>query len=145
MTNRKLRAAPFALRIVRRPGGDAAIVYRRMAGGTRRDQLVNVGMMAPLPFVAATPLIRAALKANNDGQVWLKPGPSLPLDHDWGARLACYARISAGLRDADRLARASNALYHASGAEAAWWLGLMDRQTGSRAVRALRILTEATQ
>jgi hypothetical protein len=145
MSNRKLRAAPFALRIVRRSGGDAAIVYRRMDEGAKRDRLVNVSILAPLPFVAATPLIRAAVKAANDGQVRLKPGPSLPLDHDWGARLACYARISAGLRDADRLARAANAVYHASGAEAAWWLGLMDRQRGSRAVRALRILTEATQ
>lgn len=143
----KLRAAPFAVRIVRRSSGDAAIIYRRMSGepGKRNDRLVNIGSLSPFGLAAASGLVRAAVKASDaraPGR--LAPGPSLPLDHDWGARLACFARVAAGLRDAERLSRAANALYHASGTEAAWWLGLIDRAEGARAVRALRILTEAT-
>ena len=143
----KLRAAPFALRIVRRATGDAAIVYRRMSGepGTRNDRLVNIASLSPLGLAAASGLVRGALKGSDSGaSARLAPGPALPLDHDWGARLACFARLAAGLRDAERLSRAANALYHASGSEAALWLGLMDRAESSRAVRALRILTEAT-
>lgn len=143
----KLRAAPFALRIVRRSTGDAAIIYRRMSGepGKRNDRLVNVGSLSPLGLAAASGLVRGALKASDSGaSPRLAPGPSLPVDHDWGARLACFARVAAGLRDAERLSRAANALYHASGTEAAWWLGLIDRSEGARAVRALRILTDAT-
>ncbi|MCZ2109948.1 MAG: hypothetical protein LC118_10355 [Dehalococcoidia bacterium] len=150
---RKLRTAPFALRIVRRAGGDAAIIYRRKAvpGATRAsrtapERLVSVASLAPLPYGVAIPLARAALRASLETSAppRLQPGPALPLDHDWGVRLACFARIASGLRDVDRLSRAAAALQNASGAEAAWWLGLMDREDGARAVRALRILTEAT-
>lgn len=146
MSRGKLRAAPFALRIVRRTDGDAAIIYRRMSGGNggKADQLLNIGAIAPLAYTAATPLLRAAGKAATGRDARLVAGPAVPLDYDWGARLACFARLSAGLRDGGRLARAARAIQDASGTEAAWWLGLIERDSSSRAVRALRILTEAT-
>jgi hypothetical protein len=59
--------------------------------------------------------------------------------------VACYALVAAGLRNPDRLHRAAGNLVHADGTEAAWWLGLMARPSGKRAVRALRILVEAVK
>ena len=41
------------------------------------------------------------------------------------------------------MANAADNLKHADGTEAAWWLGLLTRQDNLRALRALRILTEA--
>jgi hypothetical protein len=35
--------------------------------------------------------------------------------------------------------------HHADAAEAAWWLALMVRPQGKRAIRALRILVEAVK
>jgi hypothetical protein len=67
------------------------------------------------------------------------------LDEDWGARVACYALVASGLRNAERLHRASTTLQHADGTEAAWWFGLMTNSKGKRAVRALRILIEAVK
>jgi hypothetical protein len=75
----------------------------------------------------------------------LKPGPFQALDADWGARIACYAKVASGLRHADRLARAASHMREADAAEAAWWFALMSRRDGRRAVRALRILIEATR
>lgn len=146
MSRRKLRVAPFALRIVHRTGGDAAIVYRRMndGNGGKADQLVKIGAIPPLAYTSGTPLLRAAGRAATGRDARLAAGPAVPLDYDWGARLACYARISAGLHDGGRLSRAARAIQDASGTEAAWWLGLIERDSSSRAVRALRILTEAT-
>jgi hypothetical protein len=72
-------------------------------------------------------------------------GPFHPLESDWGPRVPCYALVAAGLRNAERLGRAAGHLQHADGAEAAWWLGIMARPNGKRAVRALRILTEAVK
>ena len=57
--------------------------------------------------------------------------------------MACYAFVAQGLRNGERLLRAAGHLRHADGNEAAWWLGLLTRAEGGRAVRALRILTEA--
>jgi hypothetical protein len=76
---------------------------------------------------------------------FLDVGPYYPLDADYGARVACFAIISAGLRDGARLMRAANHLRHADPNEAAWWLGLLTRDDNSRALRALRILTEAVK
>ena len=89
--------------------------------------------------------MKAASRGLLERQPSLEPGPFIPLDLDWGARLACFAHVSAGLREADRISRAASALQHASGTEAAFWLGLIERDTSSRTIRALRILTEATQ
>jgi hypothetical protein len=75
----------------------------------------------------------------------LNPRQLHPLDPDWGARVACYARVAAGLRNGDRLHRAAAHLQHADGTEAAWWFGLMGGNQGKRAIRGLRILIEAVK
>jgi hypothetical protein len=59
--------------------------------------------------------------------------------------VAAFSLIARGLRSADGLHRAASHLQHADGTEAAWWLGLMERPGGKRAVRALRILSEAVK
>ena len=143
-----LRDAPFAVRIVRRAGGDAAIVYRRGLSDQRHERLVRIGALAPLAYTAGGALLRAALREISgvrSGGPKPQPGPFYPLDADWGARIACYAFVAASLRDVERLQRAADHLRNADGPEAAWWLGLMARAAGERAVRALRILTEAVQ
>lgn len=142
---RMLRKAPFALRVVRRSGGTAGIVYRRKATPGRPDRLTNIGSISPLALLAGRSLVNAAARSLLGRQPSLEPGPFIPLDLDWGARLACFAHVSAGLREADRIARAATALERYPGTEAAFWLGLIERDTSSRTVRALRILTEATQ
>jgi hypothetical protein len=53
--------------------------------------------------------------------------------------------VTSGLRDPERLMRAASQLRAANPDEAAWWLGLLSRDTGNRALRALRILTEAVE
>lgn len=142
----RIREAPFAVRIVRRRAGDAAIVYRRRLDERQRDRLQRVGSLGPLSLSAGTALLRSATRATGNGaSARLAPGPFVPLDADWGARVACYALVAEGLRDADRLVRAADHLRTADGAEAAWWLGLMTASPDSatRATRALRILIEA--
>lgn len=134
------RSAPFALRVVQRQGGLAGVVYRRMADPAGRDRLQRLAALAPLAFTSAGALLRAALPGTA-----LTPGPCYPLDADWGARLACFAFVSAGLRNGERLLRAAGRLREADPAQAAWWLGLLMQPDNVRALRALRILTEATQ
>jgi hypothetical protein len=75
--------------------------------------------------------------------VALSAGKFHALDAEWGARLALYALVSAGLRDAERLILAAGHLRSAHADEAAWWLGLLTRDDNHRALRALRILVEA--
>jgi len=141
---RQIRQATFALRVVRRRAGDAAILYRRTLNAKQDERLSRVAAISPLAFSAAASLLRAAVRASSpDGR--LVPGPFLPLDADWGAKVACFAKIASGLRDAGRLHRAADNLRQADGTEAAWWLGLMIRPGGNRAVRALRILAEAVK
>lgn len=135
--------ASFALRIVRRRTGTAAILYRRRLTKNGKEQLKRVAAIGTLAFTAGATLLRSAVRAA--GREQLDPGPFLPLDPDWGARVACYALLAAGLCNADRLHKAAAHLYHADSTEAAWWFGLMDRPGGSRAIRALRILTEAVE
>jgi len=141
----KIREADFAMRVVRRVAGDAAVVYRRRLDDQGRERLQRLGTISPLAYSAGAPLIRAAVRNLHGSSVKLAPGPFFSMDEDWGARVACYAILCAGLRDADRLHRAASHLQHADGTEAAWWLGLMTRPDGGRAIRALRILTEAVQ
>lgn len=152
--------APFALRVVQRKGGRAAIVYRRRADARGRDRLQRVATLSPLAFTAAVPLLRQAVRESRKDEVGKKPaprnegkpvpgneslapGPWLPLDAAWGARVACFALVAAGLRDGERLARAAEHLRHAEPDQAAWWLGLLTQERSARALRALRILTEA--
>jgi hypothetical protein len=140
-----LKKAPFALRVVRRREGLAALVYRRSLDGQRRERLTKIASISPLAFTAATPLLRAAVRNTGGPAARLSEGPFHPLDPDWGARVACFALVAAGLRNGERLYRAASHLQHADGAEAAWWLGLMTGRQGMRAIRALRILLEAVK
>lgn len=140
-----VRKASFALRVVRRRAGDAGILYRRTLTG-KRERLTRIGAISPLAFSAAMPLLRAAVRGSGGtAGVRLGTGPYHGLDPDWGARVACYTRVAAGLRNAVRLAGAAGQLKDADAAEAAWWFGAMTRRDGRRAVRALRILIEATK
>lgn len=141
---RKIREAAFALRVVRRRAGDAAILYRRTLNQKQDERLGRIAPISPLAFSSSAALLRAAVRASAP-DAKLVPGPFLPLDADWGTKVACFAKIASGLRDAGRLHRAAENLRQADGTEAAWWLGLMVRPSGTRAVRALRILTEAVK
>ena len=156
-----VRAAPFALRIVQRKSGRAAIVYRRRADARARDRFQRLAAISPLGFTAALPLLwdavalsqtadpRAQLTAplppgaRNGRTVPLEAGPFHPLDADWGARVACFSLVASGLRDGERLLLAAEHLRTADPDEAALWLGRLTRQDNLRALRALRILTEA--
>ena len=141
-----VRNASFAIRVVHRRAGDAAILYRRSLTAQRTERLTRVRSISPLAFVAGLALLRAAIRASGGpAGARIPSGPFHPLDTEWGARVACYALIASGLRNGNRLARAAGALKEADSAEAAWWLAAMTRRDGKRAVRALRILTEATQ
>ena len=141
----RIREAPFALRVVRRRAGDAAIVYRRRLAKNGEERLDRIGAISPLAFSSGAPLLRAAVRTNEGPSAKLSTGPFHPLDADWGARVACYALVATGLRNPERLHNAAANLQHADGTEAAWWLGLMARPNGKRPVRALRILTEAVR
>jgi hypothetical protein len=137
-----VRQAPFALRVVQRKDGLAAILYRRRVNVKHEERLDRVAALGPLATTAGTALLRAALRGS--GVVTrLAPGPFSPLDADWGARVACYALVARGLRNAGRISRAAEHLRTSDATEAAWWFGLMQDGQRTRAVRALRIITEA--
>ena len=140
-----IREASFALRVVRRRTGDAAILYRRTLTVKREERLTRITSISPLAFTSGLPLLRAAVRAAEGPAAKLTSGPYHALDPDWGARVACFALLASGLRRADRLSRAASHLRDADGTEAAWWFSLMTRRDGRRAVRALRVLTEAVQ
>jgi hypothetical protein len=142
---RALREADFALRPITRSDGAAAIVYRRMADPAGRDRLQRVGAIAPLAYTAGLGLLREATGQQRGAGLGLADGQYHPVSRDWGARLACYAIVSAGLRDGERLRRTALHLRRADGDEAAWWLGLLLSDHENRALRALRILTEAVE
>lgn len=141
----RIRQAPFALRVVRRRRGDAAILYRRSLDSKYQERLTRIAPISPLSFAAGTPLLRAAVRATTGDSTKLAAGPFHPLDPDWGARVACYALVASGLRNPERLHRAAANLQHADSTEAAWWYGLMGSRSARRAIRALRILVEAVR
>lgn len=146
----KIRDASFALRVVRRRAGDAAILYRRSLDDKMNERLTRVTAISPLAFASAASLIRQAAK---EGQIKdkdkkatrfaLKVGPFYPLDPDWGARVACFAMVASGLSNADRLHKAAGHFQSSDPGEAAWWFGLMRNGRLNRTRRALRILVEA--
>jgi hypothetical protein len=105
----KVRQASFALRVVRRRSGDAAILYRRSVDANQKERLTRVTSISPLAFSAGSPLLRSAIRAVNGANTKLTAGPYHPMDTDWGARVACYALIASGLRNADRLHHAAAA------------------------------------
>lgn len=143
----KVRQAQFALRVVRRQTGHACILYRRTLNEKQEERLQRVTSISPLGFSAGASLLRAAIRASEGPKATLTTGPFHPLDEDWGARVACYALLASGLRDVNRLAKSANNIRHADGTEAAWWFGMMNRHNGTsaRAIRAMRILTEAVK
>lgn len=141
-----VREASFALRVVRRRQGDAGILYRRTLTARHVERLTRIAAISPLAFSAAMPLLRAAVRGSGGSAgARLATGPYHALDADWGGRVACFALVASGLRDGNRLARSAAQLKDADAAEAAWWFGAMTRRDGRRAIRALRILTEATK
>ncbi len=142
---REIRQASFALRVVRRRAGDAAIIYRRRLTPKGDERLDRIAAISPLAFSAGAGLLRASVRATAGVAAKLSTGPFHPLDPDWGARVACYALVARGLRNPERMHRAAENMRHADGAEAAWWFGLMTNSHGKRAVRALRILVEAVK
>ena len=136
------REAPFALRVVQRREGLAAIVYRRRVNDHMEERFDRVAAISPLALTASSGLLRAALKANG-GKAKLEPGPYQPLDADWGARVAGFAIVARGLREATRLSKSAEHFRGADATEAASWFGRMQDGRGLRWVRALRIITEA--
>lgn len=148
-----VREASFALRIVKRKAGKAAIVYRRSLKTNGVERLARVAAIGPLAFSAGASLLRASLPAPGLRQAGVRganvtkltPGPYYPLDPDYGARVACYALVTSGLRNANAMHNAADALKRADATEAAWWLGLMSGTRRVRAIRALRILVEAVK
>jgi len=140
-----IRQATFALRVVRRRAGDAAVVYRRRLTKKSEERLDRIAAISPLQFSAGAGLLRSAVRAIGGRGTRLTTGPFHPLDPDWGARVACYALVVRGLRNAGRMHRAAENLRRADGAEAAWWFGLLSGAGARRAVRALRILVEAVK
>ncbi len=156
---RLIRYAPFALRIVERSGGKAAIVYRRKADKNGKDRLQRLCAISTLAYTAGTPLLRDAVyksvveapasrrAASEEPRRTngLSAGEFYPLDADWGAKVACFAYLAAGLGNAERLMKAAGQLRNADANEAAWWLGMLTRDDNTRPLRALRILTEAVE
>lgn len=139
-----VREAAFALRIVKRKQGTAAIVYRRSLNSKGAERLTRIASISPLAYSAGASLLRSAARAT--GASRLIPGPFFALENDAGARVACYALVSSGLRNASFLHNAADNLRRADGTEAAWWLGLMaGTRRRVRAIRALRILVEAVK
>jgi len=141
----KIRDASFSLRVVRRRDGTAAIIHRRRVDDQGRERLIKIASISPLGYSAGAPLLRSAARGINGYGTKLEPGPFIPLDGDWGARVACYALVVKGLRNTNRMRKAAANLRHADPTEAAWWLGLMTGSGKRRAVRALRILMEAVK
>jgi hypothetical protein len=141
-SERNVRAAPFALRVVQRAEGLAAIVYRRRVNDRMEERFDRVAAISPLALTASSGLLRAAVKAGG-GPARLQPGPFQPLDEDWGVRVAGFALVARGLRDARRLSKSAEHFRTADATEAASWFGRMQDGRGMRWVRALRIITEA--
>ena len=152
MPDSAVREASFALRVVQRNGGKAAIVYRRYADEAGRDRLQRVGALHPLAYRAAQPMLREAVW-DAEGKDGLMPpaddvlttGAYHSMGTDWGTRIACFAIISKRLRNGERLLRAADQLRQADPDQAAWWFGLLTQEDNDRPLRALRILTEAVE
>ena len=141
VSKRETRAAPFALRVVQRRGGLAAIVYRRRVNDRMEERFDRVAALSPLAFTAAAGMLRAAARAA--GRTRLEPGPFLPVDADWGARIAGFAIVARGLRNPRRLSRSAEHFRGADATVAADWFGRMQDGRATRWVRGLRIITEA--
>jgi hypothetical protein len=138
------RAAPFALRVVQRRQGLAAIVYRRRLNDKMEERFDKVAALSPLALTAGSGLLRAAVRLSMGGGR-LQPGPFVPLDEDWGARVAGFALVAKGLRNPRRLSRAAEYWRAADATEAAFWFGRMQDGRATRWLRAARVITEAVR
>ncbi|HXK94769.1 MAG TPA: hypothetical protein PKV38_13930, partial [bacterium] len=98
----KVREASFALRVVRRREGDAAIIYRRVLNKNQEERLTKIAPISAQAFSSGAGLLRSAVRAIAGPKAKLEAGPYHPLDADWGARAACYALAVKGLRVASR-------------------------------------------
>ena len=150
--------APYAIRITLRREGETVLVYRRAPDASRRDRLQRIATIGPLARTVADGLLRRAAEGTEEPDAQsgrrrrpvasgasgpLAVGKYHPRRAEWGARLACLAIVSRGVRDHDRLAIAAGRITGLSGTDAAWWVGLLTGPGAERAARALRILTEA--
>jgi hypothetical protein len=138
-----VREASFALRIVKRKAGVAAIIYRRSLKVSGEERLTRVAAIGPLAFSAGSSLLRASVRGANVTK--FIPGPFYPLDQDYGVRIACYALVTSGLRNVTAMHNAADSMKRADATEAAWWFGLISSARRIRAIRALRILVEAVK
>jgi hypothetical protein len=136
------RSAPFALRVVQRQSGLAAIVYRRRINDRLEERFDRVAALSPLALTAASGLLRQAVSGSG-GPAKLEPGRFRPMDADWGVRVAGYALVAKGLRDPSRMSKSAAHFRSADASEAAAWFGRMKDGRSTRWVRALRIITEA--
>ncbi len=147
----ELRDASFALRITQRKEGRGAIVYRRRPDAKGRDRLQRLAYISPLAYQAGLGLLRDAVRneggtgSANGARRRLEPGPFLPMDADWGVRVACYALVVSGLQNGERLLHAAQQLREADADQAAWWLGMLTRADSARPLRALRVLVGAVE
>lgn len=130
----------FTIRLMRRREGMVGHIYQRQLDTQGRFRLQRIGALNPLALRAASSMLRQALPHTKQD---LKTGKHYPLSEVWGARLACYALLSAGLRSVERLERAAWHMERADPIEAAYWLGRLQHAPDSRPLRALRILVEA--
>jgi hypothetical protein len=106
-----IREASFALRIVKRKTGTAAIIYRRSLKANGEERLTRVAAIGPLAFSAGASLLRASVRKAN--VLKFTPGPFYPLDQDYGARVACYALVTRGLRNATAMHKAADSMKRA--------------------------------
>jgi len=141
--SKALRRSNFALRVVQRKNGTAGHIYQRKPDANGRNRLQRIASLSPLAFSAGLSLLResAGLNANSK----LEAGPFYPISDEQGAKAACYALISSGLTDVERLIRSAANFRQADPNEASWWLGRLMRDSESRSLRALRILSEAVK
>lgn len=130
----------FTIRLMRRREGMVGHIYQRQVDARGRYRLQRIGALNPLALRAASSMLRQALP---HAKTELQQGKHYPLSEAWGTRLACYALLTAGLRNAERLARAAWHMERADPIEAAYWLGRLQHAGDSRPLRALRILVEA--
>lgn len=138
-----VRDASFALRVVKRRTGTAGIIYRRSLKPNGEERLTRVSALGPLAFSAGATLLRGSVRGASVTK--FTPGPYYPVDQDYGVRVACYALLTSGLRNAAAMHNAADAMKRADATEAAWWFGLMSGARRVRAIRALRILVEAVK
>jgi hypothetical protein len=154
-----LKEAPYALRVTRRDGAEVVHVYRREPDANHRDRLQRLVTLGPLARQAGEALLRRAVDGAPDPTLpagrrrarraagpapWPMPvGPFRAVSAEWGARVALYALVTRGIRDATRLPLAARHVVEMSGTDATWWVGLTTGARAERGIRALRILTDA--